>query len=269
MVPAGQSPGLDDFPNVTSLEQLDRRLRSAWLVSLLTERRLTSHFQPIFAPADRERPVAYEALARGMDIDGALISGGRLVQAADDAGLRFQFDLAARLSAVERFVGLGVGAKLFVSFSPTAIYDPAFCLRTTIARIKKLGLQPEQVVFESVESERQVTVDHRRAILAHYRRMGFQVALDDFGSGYNNLDILEQLRPDLVKIDMGLSRNIDSSGFKSTIVADLIALCRRFSIRTLGEGVETEAELAWLIKAGVDLVQGYLLGRPDPGPRPG
>lgn len=87
-------------------------------------------------------------------------------------------------------------------------------------------------------------------------------AIDDFGAGFAGLKLLANFQPDLVKIDMELVRDIDTSPARQAIVAGIIAICRQLDIMVLAEGVETEAELAVLRAAGVPLVQGYYLARP-------
>lgn len=265
LVPKAGRPTLEDYPRVSSLLALRRRLKAAWVRDLLADGRLISFFQPIVRLGEGPEAmtvVAHEALSRGLTPEGGLLSGGAVVQAVTDADLLFQFDRAARLSAVESFGRGGFDGRLFVNFLPTAIYDPAFCLRTTIGRIRKLGLAPERIVFEVVESEQHRNLDHLEHILTFYRSQGFSVALDDFGAGYSNYEVLERLRPDIVKIDMGLVRNVDTVPFKAAILTGVIDLCQRFGITTLAEGIETDAELDWVRRHGIDLGQGYRLGRP-------
>jgi len=264
----GATPSLSDYPRVMSLGAFRRRVQAAWVADLLKQGRLLSYFQPIYRFADQVEPhgtiAAYEALSRGIGADGTLITGGRIVSAVTDADLLFQFDRAARLAAVEAFSTLRTHAQLFVNFSPSAIYDPAFCLRTTIERIRALDLPADRVVFEVVETEQHRDLAHLERILTFFREQGFLVALDDFGSGYSNYEVLERLRPDIVKIDMSLIRNVHMMPFKGSMVVGLVDLCRRFGITSLAEGIETPEELQWVREHGVDMMQGFLLGRPAP-----
>ena len=87
---------------------------------------------------------------------------------------------------------------------PGSVYDPGVCLRTTVNAIVKAEIPPERVIFEIVESERVKDMGHLRGIVNFYRSAGFKIALDDYGSGYNNLDTLMQLEPDYLKLDKSL-----------------------------------------------------------------
>jgi EAL domain-containing protein (putative c-di-GMP-specific phosphodiesterase class I) len=259
----GQVPSFADYPRVTSLRAVIGRHQSAWLIDMLRENRLTSHFQPLFT-ASSPTHFACEALLRGHDRDGAPIAAGAIFKAASDAALAFQTDLRARLSAVELFAEARLPGKLFINFSPTAIYDPAYCLRRTVSRIHDLGLDPARVVFEVIESEQHTSLNHLRGILSFYRAEGFGVALDDVGAGYNGLAALDALQPDYVKIDMQLVRDIDTKPGKALLVGHLIGACAKLGIRTIAEGIETDRELKTLRGLGADYVQGYHLARPAP-----
>lgn len=268
LLPAGTTVGARDIPNVQSLAQAIARSQSGWLLALLREERLFSHYHAIVEAADPSRIFAHEGLVRGRDGDGGVISGGAIMAAARDSGLLFQTDLAARTRAVEGFAAARPPGKLFINFSPTAIYDPAFCLRTTFARIQDLGLAPSDIVFEVIESERHRDLAHLLSILKTYRQEGFKVALDDYGAGYSTTEILHALSPDFVKLDMTLVRGVADSDRKAVILDTVASMCHRLDIPVIAEGVETEADRARVVETGVPYLQGYLFGRPGPLPAP-
>ena len=145
-----------------------------------------------------------------MDPEGGLVSPGRIFGAAKSARMLFQTDLAARRTAIREAVRQGVEGNLFINFTPAAIYDPRFCLRSTVEAVDGAGISPERIVFEVTETEETRDVDHLRNIVAFYREKGFRVALDDLGSGYSSLNMIHRLRPDFVKLDMQLVRGVDT-----------------------------------------------------------
>jgi EAL domain-containing protein (putative c-di-GMP-specific phosphodiesterase class I) len=259
---AGTSPGIADFARVISLDRMIAANQAIWLETLLREDRYTSFFQPMYS-AQTGHIVAVEALFRGLDEHGGMIAPGFMFDLARKAKMMFQLDLAARRSAVNQ----GAAHKLqdlllFINFNPSSIYDPAYCLRTTISTIRELGFRPENIVFEVTESERVTNLDHLKGILAFYRRSGFKIALDDVGAGYSGLNLLRDLRPDFLKIDMHLVRDIDTDVFRQSIVGHVIGMAKDNSIRVVAEGIETEAERSHLRTAGVDLMQGFLMSKP-------
>ncbi|GHG97693.1 EAL domain-containing protein [Comamonas sp. JC664] len=259
-------PGLPDYPRVGSLQRFVTRARAGWLVDLLAEQRLTTHFQPIVHAQDTGRIFAYEALMRGRERDGALVPPGRMMQTAREADLLFQLDLAARTTAIREAVKHGLNTHLFINFTPTAIYDASFCLRSTVEAIHAAGIPPERVVFEIIETDQTADAEHLRGIVDFYRRSGFQVALDDLGAGFSSLNLIHRLRPDIIKLDMELVRDVHLDPYKGSIVEKLLEIARTLGIRTVAEGIETHEELRWVRAHGVDFVQGYLISRPQSPP---
>lgn len=262
-------PRLTAFARVTPLKRFIGMVQSGWLLDLLRAGSVISHFQPIVHAAEPTRPFAHEALLRGLDPLGALIPPGRLFAVARDAGLLFQIDLLARRSAIRDAARHGITGCLFINFNPTAIYDPAFCLRTTVAAIDAAGFSRDQIVFEVTESDRTQDSGHLQRILTFYRNAGFRIALDDFGSGYSSLNLLHQLRPDFLKLDIELIRGVHADPYKALIARKILETARGLGLQTVAEGIETPEELAWVQAHGADFVQGYLLGRPASVPRPG
>lgn len=258
---AGQSPSMSDLLAARPLLQFIAYGRGQELVQLLEQDRHFSLLQPIFT-ADG-RVYGQEALLRGRNGEGGVIPPAALFDMAADAGLLFALDLKARHSAINTMARRPRdGARLFVNFNPSSIYDPTYCLRSTREMVQQVGLTPADIVFEVTETARAHDEDHLRAILDYYREAGFQVALDDIGAGFSGLNLLQLLKPDFMKIDMALIRDIDSDPYKQIIVQHLIGIAHDSGAMVVAEGIETEAERAWVTDAGADLLQGYLLGRP-------
>ena len=176
------------------------------------------------------------------------------------------FDRVCRELHIGRAGRSGAGAEhlFLINFLPSVIYEPAFCLRTTVQALEGTGLQPGQIVFEVVETEGIEDHAHLRDILRYYRDHGFRVALDDLSSGYSGLSLMADLDPDLIKIDRGVvARSVDSAAHGEVCRA-IVGLARSRGRRVLAEGVETTAQRDFMRALGVDLMQGFLFGRPAP-----
>ncbi len=240
---------------------------SSPLAGILEGRRRETWFQPIVLPRTAE-VWGYECLVRGRTEDGELVGAPDLLRWARQERLVFMFDRLCRETHLRNAgaAGLGPQVRFLVNFLPTAIYRPEFCLASTVRVVREAGLVPSNVIFEVVETERIDDVEHLRRILSFYREQGFRVALDDVGSGYSGLAMLGDLDPDLLKIDRELVRKAPASRFHRGICASLAGLARENGRLILAEGVETEEERAVMEEMGVDLLQGYLFGRPAPIP---
>jgi EAL domain-containing protein (putative c-di-GMP-specific phosphodiesterase class I) len=257
-------PRLSDFVSMQTLDSLVARIEGQNLLDILRNGGLRTHVQPLIDPKQPDTPFAYECLTRGVDGDGNVLSPGYLFGTARKAELIFYLDRESRMTAVRSAAPLAANAKLFVNFNPTTIYKPESCLASTMQVMQEVGLTRDDVVFEVVESDSIAHVDHLRRILDYYREQGFEVALDDLGAGYNSLTSLSDLRPDYMKLDMDLCRDVNVDPYRETIAKNLIGLARDLGIATIAEGIETAEEAQWFTNAGVDYIQGYYFARPLP-----
>ncbi len=261
--------GLGMLSRMQDLATLTATVSGGWLLDMMREDRLAVHFQPIVPAADPGAVFAYECLLRGLDREGALVSPGPMFEAARGAGLLFNLDRAARIKAIREASGLGLESNIFINFNPTSIYDPASCLKSTMTAIEESGLSHERIVFEVTESEHARDDRHLRNILDFYRKSGFRIALDDLGAGYGSLNLLAALRPDFVKLDAGLIRDVDHDPYRAAIASKLLELAKALGVTVIAEGVETEEQWRWLLDNGADFVQGFFFARPAfPPPLP-
>ncbi len=216
-------------------------------------------FQPII-DARQGKVWGYEALVRGLEGEGAATV---LAQVGEDQ--KYRFDQACRVKAIElaaRLFPEGQHLKLSINFMPNAVYEPAACLRATLAAARKSDFPHADIVFEFTENESVRDTAHLRAIIAEYRRQGFTTAIDDFGAGHAGLGLLADFQPDLIKLDMNLIRGIDTSRARQSILTGVLHIARELNITVLAEGVETEAEFVMLKAAGIHLFQGYWFAKP-------
>lgn len=266
VVSEGVNPSIEELMQMQPLSQLVATVRGKWLVDILRNGRLTTHFQPIVSAADPESVFAYECLLRGLDLDGSTVNPGVMFEVATSAGLLFNLDRAARITAIQAAAEHSISSNVFINFNPTSIYDPTYCLQSTMRAFEKTGLKPEQLVFEITESEQVNDVGRLLEIVNFYRDAGFRIALDDLGAGYSSLNLLTELKPDFIKLDAGLVRNVGDDSYRSRIAAKLLELAGNLEVGTVAEGVETREEWLWLRDHGADYIQGYFFARPDSPP---
>ena len=119
-----------------------------------------------------------------------------------------------------------------------------------------------KIIFEVTEGKRVEDGPWFASILRQYKRCGFKTAIDDFGAGYAGMKLLADFRPDLIKIDMDLIRNVDSNWARQAIVRSLVRLCEEMNIQVIAEGIETPAKRDALHGMGIYLIQGYSFAKP-------
>lgn len=234
------------------------------LSAILAQRSVHSLFQPIVCLSER-RILGYEALSRGPS-NSPLHSPLNLFAIARQAGRLSELEVLCRESACRRFSEQGLEGKLFLNISPESLLEPHHPSGRTLKMLEQVGLPPSRVVIELTEQTPTEDFQLLYNALHHYRDMGFSIALDDLGAGYSSLRLWSELRPDYVKIDRHFIDGIHLDPLKREFVGSILQIARASRAQVIAEGIELKEELAVLGEMGVDLVQGYLLGRPQEFP---
>lgn len=220
---------------------------------------ITMAFQPII-DIERAEVYAYEALVRPLNGGTAADVLGRI-----SPEMRYAFDQMCRVTAIEQAARLGMETLLSINFLPNAVYQPAACLQKTFEAAERTQFPLHHLMFEVTENEPARDVGHLQSIFAEYRRHGMITAIDDFGAGHSGLNMLADFQPDVLKIDMALTRAIGHDAVRYEITKAIVALCQTLHISVVVEGVETLDEAVTLRGLGVRLFQGYLFAMPTIG----
>jgi EAL domain-containing protein (putative c-di-GMP-specific phosphodiesterase class I) len=234
---------IEDLEDLAS--RFDGALQKLWIA-----------YQPIVSWPSQE-VFGYEALLRSADMD--LSTPGKLLDAAERLG-RVQ-ELGQRVrDAIAAGAGLAP-PNVVLCANLHALDLTCDHLYASDAPLSRLA---RRVVLEVTERSGLYRVDHLTSRIHKLRELGYRIAVDDLGSSHAGLSSFRQLGPDLVKLDISLVRDIDSSSSKASLVRSMIALCTKdLGMRVVCEGVETEGERDALREAGADLLQGYLFGMPS------
>lgn len=214
-------------------------------------------FQPI-VNINTKTIFAHEALVRGPNGEGA-----QTILSQVNNQNTYKFDQACRVKAVKTASEINLEGMLSINFMPNAVYRPELCIRTTLEAAKKYNFPTKNIIFEFTEQEFIEDSSHILGIVSEYKKLGFMTALDDFGAGYAGLNFIADFQPDLIKIDMGLIRNIDKSKSRQSIVKATCRMCEELNIKIIAEGVETREERDVLASYGIHLFQGYFFCKPS------
>jgi EAL domain-containing protein (putative c-di-GMP-specific phosphodiesterase class I) len=217
-------------------------------------------YQPIVRWPERT-VFAYEALLRSDD--PTLPDPTAMLDAAERLGQLPRLGRAVRDAVALTMPELPEGVRMFVNVHPTDLEDDH--LSSAHSALSRFASRIMLEITERASLERVSNVSGRIGAL---REMGFHIALDDFGDGYAGLSAFARLRPDLVKLDLSIVRDVHRDDVKSKLIAAMVAMCRDTKVAVVAEGVETAAERDALAGIGCDLLQGYLFARPGrPFPR--
>jgi EAL domain-containing protein (putative c-di-GMP-specific phosphodiesterase class I) len=213
-------------------------------------------FQPIVDVSTRAI-FSYEALIRGATGESAIEVFARV-----SAQRLTAFDRESRIVALDTAGRLGLKCRLNLNALPSSIDGDQSDLATLLAVADRWRVPTSRLILEVTETEAIVDHTHFARAVGEYHSAGMQVAIDDFGAGFSGLNLLAELQPDMIKLDMNLLRDIESRSPRQSIVRAIITVCNDLGIDVVAEGVETIDEYEWLENEGVRLFQGYLFARP-------
>ncbi len=254
-----QIPYLCYFQKIDHKKEYMEQIRwSEFIKKAIKDNRIIPFYQPIL---DSDKNIVkYECLVRILDENEEVIPPGLFLEIS---------------KKVKRYAEI---EKILIEKSFAAIKDnDAIISINLLARdmsdsnvsnfvIEKLNEYKvhNRVIFEILEDENIDNLDRVKSFMQKIKTMGCKIAIDDFGTGYSNFSYLIQLRPDYLKIDGSLIKNIDKDENSLAIVSSIIAFAKKLEIKTIAEYVHNEEIFNVCLKLGVDEFQGFYLGEPTP-----
>ena len=228
---------------------------------------LRMYLQPL-ADLSTGMPSGAEALVRWERPGYGLVPPGDFIPIAERSGLifeleRWMLEAACRRVAEWKLMGRGEGMRLAINISGRHLIEGNLIADLEDA-ISATGADPELLEIELTESHLLDDVDRASAVLSDIRSRGIKIAIDDFGTGYSSMTYLQKLPVDVVKIDRSFITSAATNSFDSTIVETVVTIGRALDLEIVAEGIETVAQLAYVIDAGVTHGQGFLMARPLP-----
>ncbi|WP_229459273.1 GGDEF domain-containing protein [Massilia cavernae] len=238
---------------------LQKRLRQ-----IIERQELTALFQPIIHMQSGEI-IGYEGLIRGPS-DSPLHSPLNLFRVAAASKLSVEVEHLCRKVVIEAFAKMALPGKLFLNVSPECLLYPNMEHGETLDYIQRFGISPERVIIELTESQPTYDYELLGRAVAHYRAMGFEIAIDDLGEGFSSLRLWSELRPAYVKIDMHFIQGINLDKVKLQFVQSIQHIAEATNTMVIAEGIETQTELLVIRDLGIACGQGYHIGRPSGSP---
>ena len=238
----------------------DTQIKEARIVNyILDENKINYHFQPII-DAHTGEIYAYEALMRADT--KPYIQPLPVIKYAEIFGRLYDVEFAT-FNNVLKFVAdhpqaFKPGAKIFINSLPGQHLKKA-----DLKKIYEMTKAAKEKLVVEFTEQSEIDDYELDAMKEEYRSLGFETAVDDYGTGYSNVSNLLRYMPNYVKIDRALLANIQDSPQKQHFVKDIIEFSHDNNILALAEGIETAEEIATVIRLGIDLIQGYYTARPS------
>ncbi len=220
-------------------------------------------FQPIFA-LDSAEVTHYECLLRMRGEGGVLYYPKEFIPVAEAMGLIHQVDFWVVDHALDLLRSMPEHIAFAINLSGNVFLDEKL-YPLVQNKLKQTGIDPERVVFEITETSAISNFEMTKRMVTSLRSLGCRFALDDFGAGFNSYSYLKHFPVDILKIDGGFITDLDNDPVDQLLVKSMIDIAHSLGKKTVAEFVERESTLELLRGYGVDFVQGYLVGKPQPG----
>ena len=253
-----------------SQELRDAANRSSYIITsidrAISEKWIQVYYQPIVR-AVNGKVCDEEALARWIDPAEGFLSPAEFIPYLEAGGLIYKLDLYVLEQVLEKLkaqqeAGLTVVPQsINLSRSDFEVCDIVEEIRK---RVDASGIRRDLITIELTESVIGSDFDFMKEQVGRFRELGFPVWMDDFGSGYSSLDVLQSIRFDLIKFDMSFLRKLDEGDSAKIILTELMKMATSLDVDTVCEGVETEAQARFLQEIGCSKLQGYYYCRPIP-----
>jgi PAS domain S-box-containing protein len=199
----------------------------------------------------------YELLIRMRGNDGELALPGSFLPQAERSGQIVEIDFWA----IKHGIRLAARAPVAINLSAASIARGGL-IEEVERRLARTGVDPGRVTFEITETAAAEDIDRAAELIERLGALGCGIALDDFGTGFGTFTYLNRLAVSELKIDREFVSQVRDSATNQRVVKTMIAVAQNFGMRTVAEGIEDDGTLESLVEMGVELGQGYLLGRP-------
>ncbi len=208
-----------------------------------------------------------EALARWIDPVRGMLSPAEFIPYLEDADLIYKLDLYVLEQVLEkfRFIQSKHGYILPHSINLSrSDFESCDIVEEIRKRVDAAGVGHDKISIEITESIIGSDPGFISKQVERFRKLGFPVWMDDFGSGYSSFDVLKSIRFDLLKFDMSFMRNLEENENAKIILTELMRMATKLGVDTICEGVETENQVRFLQEIGCSKLQGYYFSRPIP-----
>lgn len=240
------------------------RLRFS-VAQALARGRMRFHFQPVVRASAPGFVAFHEMLARMVARDGRILPASAFMDHVEDNALGREIDRLALETALAELAA-APGLRLSINLSPRSMGDPDW-LGLLSDGAERLGRRVTgRLILEITEGEAVAASSQTQDFIDHARGYGCAFALDDFGAGVTGFRHFRDFRFDMVKLDGGFVEGVARSRDSQALVGCLMGAARHFEMMVVAERVESPADAAWLVGAGVDCLQGHLYGRPSVRP---
>ncbi len=230
----------------------------------LSEKHIIVAYQPIIR-AVNGKVCDEEALSRWLDPVRGMMSPADFIPALEEARLIYKLDLYVLDRVLEKIINQ---KRIGLTVIPHSInlsrsdFEACDIVEEIRKKVDDAGVPRDLITIEITESVIAADLDFMKTQIERFRSLGFQIWMDDFGSGYSSLDVLQTIKFDLIKFDMSFMTKLDEGESGKIILTELMKMATALGLDTVCEGVETESQVKFLKEIGCSKLQGYYYCKP-------
>lgn len=231
---------------------------------IIRNKQIKTVFQPIISLRDGS-VLGHEALSR-ITCESEIKNPDMLFTIAGEYNRLWDLELLCRTTALEaayKFMIPPYSKKLFINVNPHTMHDETFKKGFTKGFLEQYEITPHDVIFEITERNVIMDMIGFKATIDHYKSQDYKIAIDDAGAGYSGLNLISDVNPNYIKLDMKMIRNVNEDGLKFALVKGMVEFSKVSNIFLIAEGIETYEELDTIVNLGVQYGQGYFIQKPD------
>ena len=239
------------------IENFERALKEEWI---------QVYYQPIVRSATG-RVCDEEALSRWIDPIHGMLAPDSFIPILEESNLIYKLDLYVTEQILKKMKAQADKGLYVVPISVNlsrSDFETCDIVKEITKRVDQSDIPHEKLTIEITESVIGSNFEYMKTQVERFQALGFKVWMDDFGSGYSSLDVLQDFHFDLIKLDMKFMRNFSSSKKSKIILTELIRMAMSLGIETIVEGVETQEQVDFLCEVGCTKLQGYHFCKPIP-----
>ncbi len=231
------------------------------ILNAVENRDIIPYFQPLVSTKTGKTD-AVEVLSRIRLGDGRIMGAGEFVEVAEKMGIIHKLDYIVMEKALQTVQEQGFPGNIFINLSPRALV-----LNEFVAESRRIvadsRIDPGRIVFEITERETIKNMNMLEKFVNNLKMEGFKLAIDDFGSGFSSFHYLKRFPIDFLKIEGDFIVNMIKNEKDRALVRSISLLAQELGIKTVAEYVEDEEVMQSVCKTGIDLAQGFHIGRPS------
>jgi len=231
---------------------------------IIHNKQIKTVFQPIISLSDGGI-LGLEALSR-ITCESEIENTEMLFTIAEEHNRLWDLELLCRTTALEaayKFMIPAYSKKLFLNVNPNIMHYETFKIGFTKSFLMKYNIIPQNVIFEITERNVIEDMASFKSTINHYKEQDYEIAIDDAGAGNSGLNLISEVNPNYIKLDMNLIRDVDSDLVKFALIKGMVEFSKVSNVFLIAEGIETYEELNTLVNLGVQYGQGYLIQKPD------